>query len=116
MDLARDILLGLHLLGTTGILVSLLLPRKKLSQGIIHSALLSLVTGVALVGLRYPLVNADPIKWEEFDNTKISVKLSIVLIILVIGYKNKNKEVASKLVIVSIAGLTLANIGIAVLW
>ena len=116
MELARNILLGLHLLGTIGILVSLLLSRKKLSPGITHSALLSLLTGIALVGLRYPLVDADPMKWEEIDNTKISIKLLIVLVILVLGYKNKKKEVASKVVVGLISGLAIVNILIAVLW
>ena len=116
MELARNILLGLHLLGTVGILVSLLLSRKKLSPGITHSALLSLITGLFLVGLRYPLVEADPMKWEEVDNTKISIKLLIVLVILVLGYKNKKKEVVSKAVIGLIAALAIANISIAVLW
>ncbi len=113
MELARNILLGLHLLGTIGILVSLLLSKKKLSPGITHSALLSLLTGLALVGLRYPLVDADPMKWEEIDNTKISIKLLIVLVILVLGYKNKKKEVVSKVVVGAIAALTLANIVLA---
>jgi hypothetical protein len=116
MELARNILLGLHLLGTAGILVSLLLSRKKLSPGIIHSALLSLVTGVALVGLRYPLVDADPMKWEEIDNTKISIKLLIVLVILVMGYKNKKKEVVSKPVLGAITTLAISNIALAILW
>ena len=116
MELARNILLGLHLLGTIGILVSLLLSRKKLSPGITHSALLSLLTGIALVGLRYPLVDSDPMKWEEVDNTKISIKLLIVLVILVLGYKNKEKESVSKAIVASIAGLALTNIAIAVWW
>jgi uncharacterized membrane protein len=116
MELARHILLGLHLLGTVGILVSLLLSRKKLSPGITHSALLSLLTGIALVGLRYPLVNSDPMKWEEIDNTKISIKLLIVLVILVLGYKNRKKEVVSKVVVGVIASLSLINIAIAIGW
>ena len=116
MELARNILLGLHLLGTAGILVSLLLSRKKLSPGITHSALLSLLTGIALVGLRYPLADSDPMKWEEVDNTKISIKLLIVLVILVLGYKNKKKEVVSKVVVGAIAGLAVVNIVIAVWW
>jgi hypothetical protein len=116
VELARNILLGLHLLGTAGILISLLLSRKKLSPGITHSALLSLITGIALVGLRYPLAEADPMKWEEIDNTKISIKLLIVLVILVLGYKSKKKEVVSKVVVGSIGGLALINIAIAVWW
>jgi hypothetical protein len=54
-------------------------------------------------------------KWEEIDNTKISIKLLIVLVILVLGYKNKKKEVVSKAVVGSIAGLALINFGLAVL-
>jgi hypothetical protein len=37
-------------------------------------------------------------------------------VILVLGYKNKKKEVVSKAVIVAIAGLALINIAIAVWW
>jgi uncharacterized membrane protein len=96
--------------------VSLLLSRKRLSSGITHSALLALLSGIALVGLRYPLVDADPMKWEEIDNTKISIKLLIVLVILVMGYRNKKKEVVSKVVVGSIAALAVANILIAVMW
>jgi uncharacterized membrane protein len=114
VELARNILLGLHLIGMAGILISLLASRTKLSPGVTHSALLSLITGLSLVGLRYPLVDADPMKWEEVDNTKISIKLLIVLVILVIGYKNKKKEEVSKGVVGSIAGMALTNIVIAV--
>jgi hypothetical protein len=35
---------------------------------------------------------------------------------MVLGYKNKKKEVVSKAVIGSIAALAIANISIAVLW
>jgi hypothetical protein len=55
-------------------------------------------------------------KWEEIDNTKISIKLLIMLVILVLGYKNKKKEAVSKVIVASIAALAIANISIAVLW
>ena len=55
-------------------------------------------------------------KWEEIDNTKISIKLLIVLVILVLGYKNKKKEEVSKAVVGAIAALALANILIAITW
>jgi uncharacterized membrane protein len=116
VELARNILLGLHFLGTAGILISLLLSKKKLSPGITHSALLSLITGLALVGLRYPLVDANPMKWEEVDNTKISIKLLIVLVILVIGYKNKKKEHISLIFWGTLVALAIVNILIAVFW
>jgi hypothetical protein len=53
-------------------------------------------------------------KWEEVDNTKISIKLLIVLVIFVLGYKNMKKEVVSKVVVASIATLAITNIAIAV--
>jgi lipoprotein signal peptidase len=55
-------------------------------------------------------------KWEEIDNTKISIKLLIVLVILVIGYKNKKKEAVSKVVLGAIAALAISNMAIAVWW
>ena len=114
MELARNILLGLHLIGMAGILISLLASRTKLSPGVTHSALLSLITGLSLVGLRYPLVETDPMKWEEVDNTKISIKLLIVVAILVIGYKNKKKERIRPIVWGTLAALAIGNILIAV--
>ncbi len=89
MEIARNILLGLHLLGMAGVLISLLASRKKLSPGITHSALLAFLTGLALVGLRYPLVEADPVKWESIDNLKISIKTLVVLTILTLGFRYK---------------------------
>jgi hypothetical protein len=55
-------------------------------------------------------------KWEEIDNTKISIKLLIVLVILVLGYKNKKKETVSKLVVGAISVLLVVNIVTAVWW
>jgi membrane protein YdbS with pleckstrin-like domain len=51
-------------------------------------------------------------KWEEIDNTKISIKLLIVVAILVIGYKNNKKEAVSKLVVGAITALAIMNIAI----
>jgi hypothetical protein len=53
-------------------------------------------------------------KWEEVDNTKISIKLLIVLVILVLGYRNKKKEAVSKAVVGAIATLAITNIATAV--
>jgi hypothetical protein len=116
VELARNILLGLHLLGTAGILISLLLSRKKLSPGITHSALLSLITGLALVGLRYPLNEADPMKWEAINNTQIWAKLNILLAVLVLGYIAKKKESLSKNTWLAMVLLTITAIVIAVVW
>jgi hypothetical protein len=116
MELARNIALILHLAGMAGILISLLASRTKLSPGITHSALLALVAGLALVGIRYSLHDQDPTKWETVDNAKIGIKLTFVLIILALGYRNQKKQNLSPVVVPLIAGLTIANIIIAYSW
>ena len=116
MELARNVLLILHLAGMAGILISILASRKKLSSGISHSALLALIAGIGLVGIRYSLNSADSAKWELIDNAKITIKLIFVIAILAITYVNKKKESLKPWVIPVIAGLTIGNIIIAYVW
>lgn len=113
MELARNVLLILHLAGMAGILISILASRTKLSSGISHSALLALIAGIGLVGIRYSLNSADPAKWELIDNAKITIKLIFVIAILAITFVNKKKESLQSWVIPVIAGFTSANIVIA---
>ena len=116
MELARNILLGIHLIAMLGILFSLLSSSNKLSPGLTHSALLALVAGIALVGIRYGLHSQDPLKWSTPDNAKITVKLTIVIAILIIAYANKKKDSLMPWVIPVIAGLTFGNIVVAYFW
>ncbi len=116
MELARNILLILHLAGMAGILISLLASRSKLSAGITHSALFSLITGLALVGIRYPLADSDSVRWEAIDHVKISIKVFIVLAILVIAYANKKKSTLSPMVLPWLGGLAISNVIIAYVW
>ncbi len=116
MELARNILLGIHLIAMLGILFSLLTSRKKLSSGLTHSALLALVAGIALVGIRYLLHDSDPMKWPLPDNAKISIKLLFVLIILALAFINRKKETITFNVWTFIGALTIGNIIIAVVW
>ena len=99
-----------------GILISLLASRKKLSPGITHSALLSLLTGIALVGIRYGLNSQDPAKWANVDNAKITVKTLFIATILILGFRYKRKESVSPAIWWTIALLALGNIAIAVWW
>ena len=116
MELARNTLLGIHLIAMLGILFSLLTSRKKLSPGLTHSALLALVAGIALVGIRYPLHDSDPMKWPLPDNAKIAIKLLFVLVILALALTNRKKETISSTVWSFIGALTIGNIIIAVVW
>ena len=114
--MVRNILLLLHLAGMAGILISLLKTRTTIATGLVHSALTALVAGIALVGIRYPLHNSDPMKWPLPDNAKISIKLLFVLIILALAFTNRKKETISSTIWSFIAALTIGNIIIAVVW
>jgi NAD/NADP transhydrogenase beta subunit len=116
MELLRNILLLLHLAGMAGILISLIKTRTKIATGLVHSALTATVTGIALVGLRYPLHDSNPMKWPLPDNAKITVKLLFVLIILALAFTNRKKETISSTIWSLIAALTIGNIIIAVVW
>jgi len=116
MELVRNILLLLHLAGMAGILISLLRSRTTIATGLVHSALTATVAGIALVGIRYPLHDSDPMKWPLPDNAKIGMKLLFVLIILALAFANRKKETISSNVWSFIGALTIGNIIIAVVW
>ncbi len=116
MEIARDVLLILHFIGMAGVLGGLLASQSKLNKGVLHSALLALVTGVALVGIRYPLHDSNPMEWVLPDNAKITVKLLILLAILVLGYRNAKKDSFPKNTWMVMTLLTVTNIVIAVIW
>jgi hypothetical protein len=86
----------------------------------LQGALLSLIAGIVLVGVRYPLNEKNPDAFPLFDNGKISVKLLIVAVILILGYtskkKSKNSDQGDTAAWITIGLLSLTNIVIAVFW
>jgi hypothetical protein len=108
------------MLGILGILVLLLLQTskkpRKFNPGILHSAATALLAGLILVGLQYPLNEENPAEYPLYDNTKIAVKLGIVLVILILGYRQNKKPVFTTASWAILLGLTVANIVIAYAW
>ena len=108
------------MLGILGILVLLLLQvskkPRKFNVGVLHSAATALLAGLVMVGLRHPLNADNPTEWPLLNNTKIAVKLGIVLIILAIGYRQNKKSVFTTKTWAILLGLTVTNIVIAVTW
>jgi uncharacterized membrane protein YadS len=105
----------LHMLAIIGIL-SLLLHQafkspRKLSGGVLHSALTALIAGVVMVGT-WTKVNPN----EELNHTKVGIKLLVVVVILVIGYANVKKPELKKNTWLTLIGLTVLNIIIATSW
>ena len=120
MEIVEKVLVVLHFLGLAsligGFLVQMSSSQRGINNAMFHGALTQLVTGVLLVGLRYPLHNADPDEWALPDNAKIGVKFVILLVILGLILANRKKESISNAVWGAIGGLAIANVVIAVLW
>jgi len=116
MEIARNILLFLHLAGMAGILISLLKSRTTIATGLVHSALTATVAGIALVGIRYPLHTSNPVQWPLPDNAKIGIKLFLALIIVALSFIYRKKETVSSNVWATLSALTIGNIIIAMVW
>ena len=117
MDLLRNILLILHFVGLASLLGGFLVQIKPIIAGkgtivpaMFHGALTQLVTGLLLVGVIQMGTLA------HIDNTKIGIKLLVLIVITVLVIVNRKKPSVSSLVLWAIGGLTLANVIIAVLW
>lgn len=118
MEILRNIALVLHFIGFAVIIGGVIaqIPAMKagaakLSPGILHGGWLMLLSGLAMVGLAYGMGNG-----EYVDNTKIGVKLVVLVAILVLALMNKKKDRVATWVLPTIGGLTVLNICLAVFW
>lgn len=115
MDILEKILLVIHFLGLASILGGVLVQSKALRSGakvlpaILHGAYTQLLSGVLLVAV----ISAGD---DDLNNTKIAVKLGVLVVILVLAIVNRKKANPATWVVPTIGLLTLANIVIAVFW
>ena len=118
METLKNVLLVLHIAGFAGIIGGVMMQMPKVKEGaakingaILHSSLLQLVTGLALVGMAYGMGNGDFV-----NNAKIGVKTVVVIAIVVIALVFKKKQNVSAGVSGAIGGLALLNMVIAIMW
>ncbi|MEO3755082.1 hypothetical protein [Streptomyces sp. B6B3] len=116
MDVLIEVVVGLHIIGIAALLGGFLTQMKVMGAGearivpaMMHGAWTMLVTGLALVGLN----QADD---QEVNNTKIGVKLAVLLAILVLAYVNRDEDRVNARVFGAIGLLTVANVFIATTW
>ena len=111
MELAKSIFLLIHVASVLGMLVLLLTQTSKsekvLSKGFMHSAMTALVAGFALIGL-------DSALGKEISHPKIGIKFLILIIIMILGYRNQNKPKLANGIWSLLLGLTVFNVLIAV--
>ena len=110
----------LHMLGILGILVLLLTQGskkpRKFNTGILHSAATALIAGLIIVEIQVPQNEGNAAEWPLYDDTKIAVKLGIVLFVMVLGYRQKKKSVVRTGTWATMLGLTVTNNVIATAW
>lgn len=114
----NDIALLVHILSVIGIMVLLLMQVKKsprrIHPGVFHSALTALVAGLVMVGIRTPLHDQNPEKWPLINNAWVGAKFVILLVILVLVYRNFKKPAVKNSIWTALIALTSANILIAI--
>lgn len=116
----NDIALLLHILAVLGIMVLLLMQVNKsprrINPGVFHSTLTALVAGLVMVGIRTPLHDQNADKWPLLNNAWVETKFLILLVILVLVYRNFKKPEVKNSIWVALVALTSANILIAIFW
>lgn len=112
MGILTGIILVLHMVGWAIVLGGALtsLRRPRIATGVTHGALTALVAGILLVGLA-EMGDGD------VDHVKIGVKLVVALVITAMAFwGDKNEEKVTTGFLGGLAGLTVLNIAVAVLW
>jgi high-affinity Fe2+/Pb2+ permease len=116
MEILKNVILAVHIIGVAALLGGVLYQVGSARRGtprvlpaMVHGAWTMLVTGIALVGLQYPLGN-------EVNNVKITVKLVVLIAILVIVLINRKREQVASWVLPAVGILTVINILLATAW
>ena len=119
MGFIYDIFVVLHFLGMAGLVGGLVVgvteKPLRIRKPVLHSGLLVLLAGIFLVIIN-SVQHASDSSIEMIDHGKIGVKLLVVIVILVLGFKNIAKSEVSKRTYMTMLALALLNILIAVFW
>lgn len=114
MDFLQDVLVFIHLVGMASLLGGAIVQIRDtdhvVNSAMLHGALILVVSGLLLVGV---IEGQDD---ESLDHTKIGVMLAIGLVVAVLCWINRRKDVVPPGLFMGILLLTLANVGVAVFW
>ena len=115
MSAINTLLYIVHILSVIAILALLFMQwnrnPRKFNPAILHAGLTALITALAMVGM-FSIVHPD----EILNNTKIGVKLVVLITILAIGYRNVKKPELVKRTWLTLIALTVTNVLVAFLW
>lgn len=113
MEFLEHTLVVLHFIGLAsllgGFLVQIKTSPRVVNNAMVHGILTQLVTGVLLVGL----AESDD---APVDHAKIGVKLTIAVVVAILVFANRKRDVLTTAAWGLIGGLTIVNIVVAVFW
>lgn len=113
MEFLEHVLVVLHFIGLASLLGGFLVQIKSsprvVNSAMVHGVVTQLVTGVLLVGI----AEAED---YEVDHAKVGVKLAVAVVVAVLVFANRKREVLTTGAWGLIGGLTIANIVVAVFW
>lgn len=113
MDIVRDALLLLHLVGFGalfgGAFVQVRDEVKVVNAAMLHGALIQVVSGVLLVGVIEGI-------GDDLNQAKTAVKLAVALVIAVLCWVNRTKDSVPGGLFNALLALTVANAAVAVFW
>jgi hypothetical protein len=119
MSLIYDILVVLHFIGMAGLVGGLIVgvteKPLRIKKTALHSGLLVLLAGIFMIIVN-SVQHASDSSVEMVDHAKVGVKLLVVAVILILGFKNLAKSEVAKKTYMTMLGLSLLNILIAVFW
>lgn len=115
MEIVYDLVVVLHFLGLASLIGGWLVQMRSSGQryvnpAMLHGALTQLVTGLIIVGL------GEAVLEREYDYAKITTKLVITGIVLLLVWVNRRKELIPDGLYAIIGGLAIVNVVVAVLW
>jgi hypothetical protein len=114
MEFLYDLVVVVHLVGMAAVVGSWMsvLRAPRIVPGMVHGALLQVVSGLVLVGMREGgAVDGD------VNHAKIGVKLLIALVVAGLAWVNRKRaDAAGPNVVHAIGGLALVNVAVAALW
>ncbi len=113
MEVARDALVFIHLLGFASLLGGAFVQIRDdvvvVNAAMLDGAITQVVSGILLVGV---VEGLD----EPVDHTKVAIKFAIGLLVAVLCWVNRRKESVPRGLFLGLVVLTVANVAVAVFW
>lgn len=117
MSVLYDILVVLHFIGMAGLvgglIVGLFESPLRIRKPALHSGLLVLLAGIFMIIVN-SVQHASDDSIEMIDHGKVGIKLLVVVLILILGFKNLGKSEVAKRTYITMLALAILNILIAV--